>query len=77
MCHSMPFAINAKMSAFLSLNGVVPNKVLPADSANLDCGDAVVSFAPETLGVDLSKCGAHITGIAHKQHQHIEIFKIL
>ena len=65
---------HAKMSAFLARDGVVPNKVLPADGANLDCGGAVVSFARETLGVDPSKCGAHITGIARKQHQHHEIF---
>ena len=62
------------MSAFLVRDGVVPNKVLPADGAKLDCEGAVVSFARESLGVDPSKCGAHITGIARKQHQHREIF---
>ena len=59
--------LHAKMSTFLSRNGVIPNKVLPADGANLDCGGAVVSFARETLGVDASKCGAHITGISCRQ----------
>ena len=57
---------HAKMSAFLARDGVVQHKVLPAD---LDCGGAVVSFARETLGVDPSKCGTHITSIARKQHQ--------
>ena len=56
--------LHAKMSAFLARDGVVLNKVLPADDANLGCGCAVVSFARETLGVDPSKCGNHITGIA-------------
>ena len=63
------FQSHAKMSAFLSRDYVVPNKALPADGVNLDCGGAVVSFARETLGVDPSKCGAHITGIARKQQQ--------
>ena len=38
----------------------------------LECVGAVVSFARETLGVDLSKCGAHVTGMASKQHQDYE-----
>ena len=47
MCCSTPVPIacrSAKMSAFLTRDGVVPNKVLPADGANLDCGGAVVSL---------------------------------
>ena len=34
-----------------------------------------MSFVHETLGVDPSKCGAHITCKARKQQQHREIFK--
>ena len=53
--------LQAKMSDFLSSAEVIPNKVLPAAGANLDCSSAVVSFASETFGVEMGKRGAHIT----------------
>ena len=40
----------------LTAASICVQKILPSDSANLDSGGAVVFFARETLGVDLSKC---------------------
>ena len=54
-CSRTVLLVHAKMSAFLSRDGVVTIKVLPAYGANLSCGGTVVSFARETLGVDPSK----------------------